>query len=662
MCGIAGFNGGENKTPNMDAMKILGILNEERGKDSAGIVINNSILKKGHKTTFRELVSGFKFNPKEIKGNVMIHTRAATVGALTDDNAHPYIYEQEGKPSMIFMHNGTIRNIESLVALYKTDVTGYLTDSRKLGQILYDGHFEVLTKYSGAASIAFYYLDKPNEIFLWNGAAEDYNGFLQNERGLYYSNPSPGVMYFSSQEDHLGDALNQPGKVEMVPQNTLCKFVNGKLVEQKPYSRAHMRYIGYQGVLGYSEEKVTATNTALTSVWPFNSGKTTIRIVREGYLAEFALVHYMHGNITEGHIYYDGYKYVRTTGDSEVDAHGVFNLNTAGFMTDSGHGVRRYFLEGVMVENRETYEDLLVKSKHMTAAQLKEAALNRCDPETIYLSSQHGRFRGQFTSFSSITQPSRIMMEANMNGVFKIPFSPFIFLMEKGGVKAFKIDSKYVSFFNWAEMSKQLSINEKKLKKMVVGYESVYLDFEEFVLDLYDTTYAPKQTPKLIDPKLIDLTGVDNRDNLFNNTFGCFVTDDFEEEDLIQDTYAESKGSCDKDCVTPIKALRNAVSQALTRNIAIADMAEDEVETTGIAFDEVAQIEEAVEEVTMGKVLDEITSACNALDYDLIEVDELLAEYCKNNGHDSFAEVITACKEKLEKVLKDVEQDLNYLV
>ncbi len=107
MCGIVGYSGPNNSVgPIIEGLSRL----EYRGYDSAGIClkINNElqILKKeGKLDNLKELINSEK--PFSTTG--IGHTRWATHGAVTTDNAHPH-----GNEIFAVVHNGIIENAGSL--------------------------------------------------------------------------------------------------------------------------------------------------------------------------------------------------------------------------------------------------------------------------------------------------------------------------------------------------------------------------------------------------------------------------------------------------------------------------------------------------------------------------------------------------------------------
>ncbi|CAB4603567.1 unannotated protein [freshwater metagenome] len=111
MCGIVGYTGSNSAiTPLIEGLRRL----EYRGYDSAGIALGTSgklfIEKRAGKLINLESSLGDKL-PSATSG--IGHTRWATHGGPTDNNAHPHV-DNEGKLAVI--HNGIIENYNQLKA------------------------------------------------------------------------------------------------------------------------------------------------------------------------------------------------------------------------------------------------------------------------------------------------------------------------------------------------------------------------------------------------------------------------------------------------------------------------------------------------------------------------------------------------------------------
>ncbi len=109
MCGIVGYVGGQNAAP----LLIEGLTRlEYRGYDSAGVAVLATRTKVVRQVgRVRDLEAAL---PKRLAGRVGIgHTRWATHGAATTENAHPHTSE-DGRVSVV--HNGIIDNASALRA------------------------------------------------------------------------------------------------------------------------------------------------------------------------------------------------------------------------------------------------------------------------------------------------------------------------------------------------------------------------------------------------------------------------------------------------------------------------------------------------------------------------------------------------------------------
>ena len=106
MCGIFGYIGDKNASE----LLVNGLLRlEYRGYDSSGIVVKNGQLE-SYKDTGK--VSEMASSLPRMKGSIGIaHTRWATHGGVTKENAHPHL-SNDGKVAIV--HNGILQNSELL--------------------------------------------------------------------------------------------------------------------------------------------------------------------------------------------------------------------------------------------------------------------------------------------------------------------------------------------------------------------------------------------------------------------------------------------------------------------------------------------------------------------------------------------------------------------
>jgi glucosamine--fructose-6-phosphate aminotransferase (isomerizing) len=138
MCGIIGYIGKEQALP-----ILLGGLHdlEYRGYDSAGV----AILDEGKIKRIREvgkvdfLVKKIQKNPEEkfIGTTGIAHTRWATHGGVTEENAHPHT---AGDGKLVLIHNGIIENYREIKKELKDQKFESETDSEILAKLIYQNY------------------------------------------------------------------------------------------------------------------------------------------------------------------------------------------------------------------------------------------------------------------------------------------------------------------------------------------------------------------------------------------------------------------------------------------------------------------------------------------------------------------------------------------
>ncbi|MGB2267299.1 MAG: glutamine--fructose-6-phosphate aminotransferase, partial [Candidatus Poseidoniaceae archaeon] len=101
MCGIFGYIGHRNASK----LLVKGLLRlEYRGYDSSGVVVKN-----GQLQSYKDIgkISEMASSLPRMKGSMGIaHTRWATHGGVTQDNAHPHL-SNDGKVAIV--HNGILQ-------------------------------------------------------------------------------------------------------------------------------------------------------------------------------------------------------------------------------------------------------------------------------------------------------------------------------------------------------------------------------------------------------------------------------------------------------------------------------------------------------------------------------------------------------------------------
>src|SRR5205814_5688819 len=125
MCGIVGYVGNKQVVPLIiDGLRKL----EYRGYDSAGIAVVNDhhdLEIRRAEGKLRNLEEAIRLNP--IDGTYGIgHTRWATHGRPTEENAHPHC---DCKGDVVVVHNGIVENYLSLKALLQSEGHSFKTET-----------------------------------------------------------------------------------------------------------------------------------------------------------------------------------------------------------------------------------------------------------------------------------------------------------------------------------------------------------------------------------------------------------------------------------------------------------------------------------------------------------------------------------------------------
>ena len=259
MCGIFGMATNSPNKINDAKVKILGLYNESRGKNSCGITYDGEIY---HGLDKEALVSNFfkhkVFKPTEFP-YIFGHTRQSSVGAVNHYNAHPFGYGENNINQgyeTTFCHNGTLLNHKELAKKYNVntpvkaagvfnpniEIDREKIDSEILGEILHETkNFKVLSEYNGRAALVWVNNNEPNIIYLFSGKSVPTKGtnwdkFAEEERPLNVYVESKNTFYFSSLKDPLYIIGGNIDNVFQIDYNTVYIVKDGDFKKAKKIS------------------------------------------------------------------------------------------------------------------------------------------------------------------------------------------------------------------------------------------------------------------------------------------------------------------------------------------------------------------------------------------------------------------------------------------
>ena len=207
MCGIVGYIGSRKAS----SLLIKGIKNlEYRGYDSAGMAIinkNRLLVKKG---VGKIDEVNKKSNFIEMDGNIgLAHTRWATCGGITKENAHPHT-DCSGKISLV--HNGIIENDDDLKKeLVKnghkfksetdTEIVAHLIEEEYKGD-LKEATLKALKKLEGSYALGIIHADH-EELIAARNESPLVIGIGDNEN--FISSDVPAILEFTRKVVYLGN-------------------------------------------------------------------------------------------------------------------------------------------------------------------------------------------------------------------------------------------------------------------------------------------------------------------------------------------------------------------------------------------------------------------------------------------------------------------------
>lgn len=232
MCGIVGYTGKNKAVPYLlDGLSKL----EYRGYDSAGVaVIENGKInvtkKSGRLSALCEELS----KREESSATVGIgHTRWATHGRPSDENAHPHLSENS---LFAVVHNGIIENYASLKEQLEKEGIAFSsqTDTEVISQLLernFDGSFlstvqKTLPMLEGAYALAVLCREEPDTVIYAKKASPLVIG--KNEDGVFAASDVTAVLKYTREIFKLSD-----GETAVCKKDSLSFFsADGKPIEK----------------------------------------------------------------------------------------------------------------------------------------------------------------------------------------------------------------------------------------------------------------------------------------------------------------------------------------------------------------------------------------------------------------------------------------------
>lgn len=199
MCGIMGYIG------DRDTTKVIleGLAKHEyRGYDSAGIAVIKDNKISELRTIGRVSALAERVAKEHFTGDFGIgHTRWATHGGVTENNAHPHVSSDN---RVVLVHNGIIENAREIRADLEAHGIKFHTETDTESAVQYLGYVydgdpkaaivKLTKRIRGAFALVIMFYDKPNEIWVARKGSPLVVGHAENE-GFCASDPTALLEY-----------------------------------------------------------------------------------------------------------------------------------------------------------------------------------------------------------------------------------------------------------------------------------------------------------------------------------------------------------------------------------------------------------------------------------------------------------------------------------
>lgn len=202
-CGLVGFSGKKDSKFNLDKIKLLLMINQDRGRDSFGYYTPSSgVIKDTGKVEDFMIKEGFDIPQSD---TLISHLRWSTVGFSNKNNAHPFQFG-----NVVLAMNGTLSNHWKLCQSYELSLGDFNVDSEVLtAMINKDQNYSALEKVIGSCAVIFTNTDNGRVYCYRNSDRPLYMGYIK------------GNMYMSSTENPL----------KIIGCNDVSQFVEDYLYE-----------------------------------------------------------------------------------------------------------------------------------------------------------------------------------------------------------------------------------------------------------------------------------------------------------------------------------------------------------------------------------------------------------------------------------------------
>ncbi len=234
MCGIVGYIGEEQAAPILlDGLSKL----EYRGYDSAGIAVYDGEVIRVAKAAGRlKVLDALTHGGEAMPGTAGIgHTRWATHGAPSDQNAHPHFNESE---SIVVVHNGIIENYIKLKKLLEkrgyhfisetdTEVVAHLLDYYYHGDPL-EAINRMMHRVEGSYALGILFKDHPGVLY---AARKDSPLIVgQGHGGNLIASDVPAVLKYTRKVFYIENE-----EVACLTRDSMQFFnIDGETVEKEP--------------------------------------------------------------------------------------------------------------------------------------------------------------------------------------------------------------------------------------------------------------------------------------------------------------------------------------------------------------------------------------------------------------------------------------------